>query len=335
MIMNNFNLLRATVTISLLIVLSTLNSGFLNLDFNISGMIARQEFDLLWQITWILLIIMLPTAIAVCYVTYKYRAGNKNAKYEPNWKDSAVIERTCIAFSVLILVVIGIIMVNTTHSLDPYQPIKHHNKTIKIQVLSLNWKWLFFYPEQGIATVNYIRVPIDTPVQFEISAVGSMTSFIIPELVGQVYAMSGMKTQLHMIGNKKGTFEGRSVNYSGPGFSDMVFQTEVTSKKDFDQWVDSVKTQHYNHVLDYKTYKALSKNSIANPVEYFGNIKKALFRNIYMSYMIPIDEKDMDKDLTHQQMNMKHHDDETMKHHDDETMKHHHHKNPRKTHHDM
>ena len=289
-----------------LLVFSTICSGFLDLDFHIAGAVARQEFTLLNRITLLLMIFLVPLVLLVLLFAYHYRRKNKYAKYDPEWKHSTKIEVVCWGLSTFVLAIVAIATVYTTYSLDPYKEIKSDKKPITIQVISLNWKWLFIYPEENIATVNYIRVPKDTPVNFKITADSPMASFIIPELVGQVYAMSGMKTQLHMIANQYGMYEGRNVNYTGRGFSNMLFQTEVTTDKEYKAWLREAKSKNINHKLSYKNYKVLAQDSVSNPVEIFGQVDKGLFHRVYMSFMMPenMDMKNMKKG--HNTMKTKH-----------------------------
>ena len=174
----------------------------------------------------------------------------------------------------------------STHKLDPYRPLDVEGKPLTIQVVSLRWKWLFIYPEQNIATVNYIEIPVNRPVKFLITNDAPMNAFFIPQLAGQIYSMAGMQTQLHLIANHPGVYKGFSANYSGDGFSDMKFKVNVTKdEKSFDNWVYKVKNSMHN--LDLAEYANLKKPSEANKVAYYSDVRPNLFSRIMMQFMQP------------------------------------------------
>ena len=155
-----------------------------------------------------------------------------------------------------------------------------------IEVVSLDWKWLFIYPESKIATLNYLKIPVDTPINFKITAASPMNSFIIPQLGGQIYAMTGMKTQLYLIADTPGIYRGLATNYTGIGFSGMHFTTEVTSPEDFTTWVNSVK-ETSAHLTSAVFWEELVPKSIDDPVRYFSQVDDGLFDSIIMHYMMP------------------------------------------------
>jgi cytochrome o ubiquinol oxidase subunit 2 len=175
----------------------------------------------------------------------------------------------------------------TTHSLSPYKPLESDKKPLEIDVVALDWKWMFIYPEENIATVNYIKIPKDRPINFKITSAAPMNSFFIPELAGQIYAMTGMTTQLHLIAENNGKYRGFSANYTGTGFAEMQFYAEVSDQKDYDSWVKEVRDgKHQALTWDY-FWSDLVKPSIGNPVAYYSDVDNNLFGDITMSYMMP------------------------------------------------
>lgn len=185
----------------------------------------------------------------------------------------------------LFTAIIAVITWQQTHALDPYKPIESDKKPLKIQVVALQWKWLFIYPEENIASLNFFQIPVGTPIHFEITADAPMNSFWIPHLGGQIYAMPAMRTQLHLIANNPGDFRGSSANISGVGFADMHFITRASSEVDFQQWVEFAKNS--SKTLGLEEYNQMVAPSRANPPETFQLGEKGLFNHIIMKYMHP------------------------------------------------
>ena len=182
---------------------------------NTKGLIADQERDLILLTFGLGLLVVIPVFIMLFGIAWKYRASNTKAKYEPEFASHKGIEAIWWGIPCAIILLLGIITAISTHALDPYKPITSSVKAVEVQVISLNWKWLFIYPDQGIATVNYLNIPKDTPINFTITSDAPMNSFWIPALAGQVYSMTGMSTKLHVMANDVGTFNGASANISG------------------------------------------------------------------------------------------------------------------------
>ena len=250
-----------------------------------SGLIALKERNLLLFIQVIMLLFVIPIYILTFAFSWWYRADNHKAKYDPHLVDHKVAEFIWWGVPLVMTIIVAAVTWVKTHELDPFKPIESDNKTINIEVVALDWKWLFIYPEEKIATVNYIQIPKDTPVHFEITADAPMNSFWIPRLGGQIYAMPGMKTQLHLIANEEGTFQGASANISGEGFSWMTFVTESSSEDAYQEWVRSVKKSE--KYLDMTEYKKLVAPTIDHPVEYYQLQEENLFHEIVMKYMKP------------------------------------------------
>lgn len=252
---------------------------------NPKGAIAEQQLDLIILSTALMLLIVVPVFVLTFYIVWKYRASNTKANYQPEWDRNHKLETAWWGLPLLIIALLSVVIWKSSHELDPYKPLARTSDPITIQVVALQWKWLFFYPEQGIATVNFIQFPEDTPINFEITADAPMNSFWIPSLGGQVYAMAGMETKLHLEASETGDYEGVSANISGEGFSGMRFTATASSRDDFNQWVSSVKQSKQNLAqADYEKLLEPSKN--VEPVLY-ANYNKDLYDTIIMKYMKP------------------------------------------------
>lgn len=256
------------------------------------GIIGQKQKDLLIQATWLMLIIVIPVMALTFFVGWKYRSTNKNAKYEPEWDNSHLAESIWWGFPCAIIIVLSIMTWLSSHQLDPRKPLVSDVKPITIQVIALQWKWLFIYPEQGIATVNYIRFPEKTPINFEITAEAPMNSFWIPQLGGQIYAMPGMRTRLHLISDVPGSYRGVSANLSGTGFAGMKFIAQATTQEEFDEWVTSVKQG--NDSFDLNSFNQLAQPTENNPVVTYSSVQDGLFDQIVMRYMPMPDHHQVD-----------------------------------------
>ena len=246
------------------------------------GQIGVDEKNLIITATLLMLLVVVPVILMTLVFAWKYRASNENATYAPKWSHSTKIEVVIWTVPILIIIALGVITYKSTHALDPYRPIESDVKPVTIEVVAMDWKWLFIYPEQGIATVNKIVFPANTPVNFRITSDTVMNSFFIPGLGGQIYAMAGMQTKLHLIANKNAELDGISANYSGAGFTGMKFKAIATSQAEFDAWVSEVKASPKQ--LDTAEYEALTKPSQNNPVELYSSVKPNLFQTIIDKY---------------------------------------------------
>lgn len=255
---------------------------------NPKGLIALRERNIIYLATFLMLIVVIPALVMTFMISLKYRADNKLAKYMPDWNHSVLAETVWWGFPFLIVVFLSIVTWQTSHELDPFKPLENETKPLRIQVVALQWKWLFIYPEQNIATVNFLQFPEKTPLNFEITADAPMNSFWIPQLGGQIYAMPGMQTKLHLIADTVGTFRGSSANLSGTGFAGMTFTAESSTPEAFEKWVESVKQS--KEKIDMEHYNELAKPSSYNPVQSFGLADENLFHQIVMKYMKPAQE---------------------------------------------
>jgi cytochrome o ubiquinol oxidase subunit 2 len=213
---------------------------------------------------------------------WRYRASNRSATYAPKWAHSTAIETVVWTVPTLIILFLGILTWNTTHELDPYRPIESAVKPIKVEVVALDWKWLFIYPELGVASVNQLAFPVGTPVDFKVTSDSVMNSFFIPQLGSQIYAMAGMQTQLHLIADHAGDYAGISANFSGKGFSDMKFRALAVTPAQFDTWVENVKASPRR--LDMNEYNSVAQPSEKEPVGYFSTVDPKVFTNIIAKY---------------------------------------------------
>lgn len=285
-----------------LIASTVMLSGCNMVLMNPKGAIGVEQRTLIITAIALMLIVVIPVIFMAFAFAWKYRASNKDAKYSPNWSHSNKIEAVVWTIPIIIIAILGTITWKTTHELDPFQPIVTDKKPMTIEVVSLDWKWLFIYPEQGIATVNELAFPKDVPVEFKITSNSVMNSFFIPQLGGQIYAMAGMQTKLHLIGNEAGKYDGISSSFSGRGFSGMKFTAIVTpTEGDFDQWVAKVKASS-NNLNATSDFNKLAEPSENNPVEYFSSVKPNLFKETIGKFM---GDMDMHKGATaHEGMDM-------------------------------
>ncbi len=271
---------RGALSLGLVALLSGCKGGILDPK----GQVAADEKNLIITATVLMLLVVIPVIIMTLVFAWKYRASNTSATYTPKWSHSNKIE--AIVWLIPILIVIGLAVVTwrTTHKLDPYRPLDSDVKPIRVQVVALDWKWLFIYPELGIASVNELAFPKGVPVDFVITSDSVMNSFFIPQLGGQIYAMAGMRTQLHLIADEQGTYNGMSANYSGAGFSGMKFKAIATATPEaFQAWVETVRAEA--SPLDVKAYRALAKPSENNPVGYYTTPEPRLFDAVLHKYM--------------------------------------------------
>ena len=249
------------------------------------GMIGLKQRNLIVLSTLIMLIVVIPVFFLTAYIGWKYRRENSNAKYSPNWDSSHLAEIIWWGLPLIIIVFLSILTWKSSHELDPFKPIESDKKPLTIQVVALQWKWLFIYPEQKIATVNYVQFPDQTPLSFEVTSDAPMNSFWIPQLGGQIYAMPGMKSKLHLIADEPGVYRGSSANLSGKGFAGMAFTAESTTDENFDSWASSIRAS--SPTLDRSVYNELAKPSEKVAPQTYSLADESLFEQIVMKYMTP------------------------------------------------
>jgi cytochrome o ubiquinol oxidase subunit 2 len=261
---------------------------------NPSGDIANQQSHLLIVSTLLMLIIIVPVLLLTILFAWRYRKNNTSATYSPDWDHSTMLELIIWGGPLLIIIALGLITWISTHTLDPYRPLTRidasrpvapNTKPLTVEVVALDWKWLFIYPELGIASVNELAAPIDVPIRFKITASTVMNSFFIPALAGQIYAMPGMETSMHAVINKVGDYDGFSANYSGAGFSDMRFKFHGMKPDDFQRWVNRSKSSAT--MLHRADYVQLEQPSNREPVHLYSHVDSDLFHAIVNRCIAP------------------------------------------------
>jgi cytochrome o ubiquinol oxidase subunit 2 len=240
-------------------------------------------------------IVVIPVIILNFIFAFKYRASNTKAKYNPTWAHSTILEAGWWGIPIAIIIVLATMAWRTSHSLDPYRPLDVKGTPVVIQAVALNWKWLFIYPDQHIATVNYVQIPVNVPIRFLITSDGPMNAFQIPQLGTQIYAMAGMQTKLNVIADTEGVYRGFSANISGVGFSGMHFDVRAGSQQEFDQWVKMVRRSPDKMTL--ADYDLLAKPSENNPVHYYSHVEDKLFNTVIMRFMMPMKDSQTMQDM--------------------------------------
>ena len=242
------------------------------------GPVAAAERLIMLNSTGIMLAIVIPTILATLGTAFWFRASNTRARYMPDFAYSGRLELLVWSIPIMTVILVGGVTWIGSYDLDPPKPIASAEKPIRVQVVALDWKWLFIYPEQGIATVNQLTIPVSTPIRFELTSSGVMNSFLVPQLGGQIYTMAGMVTQLYLQADYVGTYRGMSANYSGAGFSDMYFNVNAVPAEKFAQWV--VATRDSGSMLDAQGYAALAKPSQAVAPFSYRAVAPDLFKSI-------------------------------------------------------
>lgn len=277
------------VTIVVLIIIATIliTTAYIrshSIDvLNAKGLIGIKEGDLIVTACLLMLIVVIPVYILTWFFAWRYKESNVKAKHAPDWEHNYIAEYCWWGVPLIIVVILAVMTWRSSHELNPFKPLETDKKPIVIQVVALQWKWLFLYPEQGIASVNVVRFPVKTPVNFQITSDAPMNSFWIPALGGQIYAMPAMLSKLHLIADVAGKYKGVSAQLSGEGFSGMAFTAESSGQEEFDQWVGSVKAA--GKELSWNSYKALAQPSSYQPVSEYVLGERDLFERILMQYM--------------------------------------------------
>ncbi|ADI37860.1 COX aromatic rich motif-containing protein [Waddlia chondrophila] len=249
------------------------------------GWIGLEQRNLLLLIQALMLLFIIPIYIMTFIFSWWYRADNDQSEYDPDLIDHKVAEIVWWGLPLIMTVLICIITAYKTYELDPYKPIASDKKAIEIEAVALQWRWLFIYPEEKIATVNYIQFPKETPIHFKITADAPMNAFWIPRLGGMIYAMPGMTTELNLIADEAGEFRGSSANISGKGFADMTFVAKASTQEEYEEWVASVKKS--DQPMNIPVYRELAKPSEDTSVKLYQLEENHLFHEIVMKFMKP------------------------------------------------
>jgi cytochrome o ubiquinol oxidase subunit II len=251
---------------------------------NPSGQVGARESHLIIITILLMLVVVIPVYILTFYIVWKYREDNTKAEYKPDWDHDRRLESAWWAIPGVIILILSVITWNSSHQLDPFKPLSSSLKPVNIQAIALQWKWLFIYPDQGVASLNFLQLPVATPVNFKITADAPMNSLWIPKLGGQIYAMSGMSTNLHLQADAPGDYYGSSANISGAGFANMNFIARAGSASDFEQWLSQLKQSPQS--LSQASYNKLAKPGTAS-VNYYALADKNLYEQVVNKYLGP------------------------------------------------
>ncbi len=242
------------------------------------GPVGEQERTIILIATALMLLVVVPVIAMILIFAWRYRASNEKAQYAPNWSHSTRIEAVVWSIPIAIILVLGTICWRTSHALDPFKPLAATVQPVRIDAVAMDWKWLFIYPQQGVATVNEVAMPVGVPVVFHITSATVMNSFFIPRLGSQIYAMANMQTAVNLLASQPGTYRGLSANFSGDGFSSMTFRALALSSGDYARWLARVKASP--QALGAPEYLTLEKPSENVPVAYYSQVMPRLFPQI-------------------------------------------------------
>jgi len=248
-----------------------------------AGEVADQQRNLFIFTISLISLVVIPVFVMLGVFAWRYSEKNKKAKYDPSFTHSVVLESIWWGVPIAIIGVLSVVTFQTSHSLDPYRKIVSEQETVNVQVVALQWKWLFIYPELGVASLNQLPIPEDTPISFTITADAPMSAFWVPALGSQIYAMSGMNSQLNLIASQQGDFRGYATNINGEGYSDMKMTVHSWSQKKFDAWV--VDTKANKPDLDITEYERLAKPSENNEELAYNLADDQLYSTILNKYM--------------------------------------------------
>jgi cytochrome o ubiquinol oxidase subunit 2 len=244
---------------------------------NPAGPVGAGERIILYDSVAIMLAIVIPTMACTLFFAWRYRASNTSAKYRPDWSYSGQLELLVWSIPALVVLFLGGIAWESSHDLDPAAPLAGHAKPLEVQVVSLDWKWLFIYPQLEVASVNRLVIPAGVPIHFDLTSATVMNSFFVPQLGSQIYTMAGMATQLNLLADRPGEYNGLSAQFSGDGFSDMRFVVSAMPQSQFDAWIAAA---HDSPPLDAAAYAALAADHGAAHSATFGGVVANLFHDI-------------------------------------------------------
>jgi cytochrome o ubiquinol oxidase subunit 2 len=250
------------------------------------GPVGKAERVILYDSTAIMLAVIIPVIVLTLVFAWWFRARNSQARYRPDWEYSGRIEMIIWSIPALIIVFLGGIAWTGSHDLDPPVPLEESTTPLDIEVISLDWRWLFIYPHEGIASLNRLVVPAGVPLRFRLTSTTVMNSFFVPQLGSQIYTMPNMVTRLNLEADQPGTFEGLSAQFSGDGFSDMRFDLVSTEAEAFKDWVNTAKTQ--GGVLDVSTFEDLSRPAKADGTQTYARVSEGLFDRISLRSMAAV-----------------------------------------------
>jgi cytochrome o ubiquinol oxidase subunit 2 len=269
---------------------------------NPQGEIADKQRTLLLFASALSLIIIIPVYMLLVFFAWRYRDGNKKAAYRPNWANNKWLEITWWGIPCILIAILAVVAYRTSHELDQFRPLDSNVKPVEVQVVALQWKWLFIYPEQEVASVNLMPIPEKTPINLSLTSDAPMNAFWVPSLGSQMYAMSGMSSKLHILANHTGDFNGSSANISGEGFADMAFTVRSQTREDFDAWVEA--TRGHAEGLDMTVYAELAKPGTVDQPVFYTLADAQLYDKIVMKYMMPPSDEKSDNTQDHESHDM-------------------------------
>ena len=246
------------------------------------GPVAAEDRELFMITVALMLIVVVPVFVLTPLLAWRYRLGNPRAAYRPRWDFSKPLEILVWGLPVVIVIALGIVTWRQTHRLDPYRPISSAAVPLRVQVIGLDWKWLFIYPQQDIASVNELVIPAGQTVHMSLTSDTVMVSLLVPELAGQIYAMAGMRTELNMLADHPGRFLGENTQYNGQGFQNQKFPVVAMAPAGFDNWVAQVRAN--GRVLDQAQYAQLARPSAMPTSEKFSRVEPHLFYRVIGRY---------------------------------------------------
>ncbi|MEM7521965.1 MAG: ubiquinol oxidase subunit II [Pseudomonadota bacterium] len=262
-------------------------SGCQLVVMNPAGDVASQQADLIVYATVLMCIVIVPVILLTLFFAFHYRERNEEARYEPDWDHSISLEIVIWSVPLAIIICLAGLTWVATHRLNPYDDLTRISETqavpegvtpLQIQAVALDWKWMFIYPEYGVATINEVAVEVDRPVEWHLTSSTVMNAFYIPDMSGMIYAMAGMQTEMNNVINAAGEFEGFASHYSGAGFSDMRFTVQAGDRADFDTWIENVRAE--GGLLDRAAFLEADQPSVAHPVTYYGSVEDGLWNRI-------------------------------------------------------
>ena len=252
--------------------------------FFTAGPIAAYQRNVMLFTFTVMLFVLVPVVGFTLWFAWHYRAANHKNTYTPNWHHSTLLEVFLWGGPVAIIIILALMTVVSPYDLDPYKPIESENEPIRVQAIAMDWKWLFIYPDYDVAVVSELAMPVDTPLQIDLTSASVMNAFMIPRLGSQIMAMSGMRTRLHLMASERGEFFGKNYQYSGDGFANMRFQALSLSQQDFDAWLAKVRGS--GRALDLDAYRALVEPSKKVDPIYYSSVPDGLFGYVMHRFQV-------------------------------------------------
>jgi cytochrome o ubiquinol oxidase subunit 2 len=247
-----------------------------------AGPVASAQRELFFWIVGLSFVVVLPVLLLTPVLLWRYRYGQRQAAYRPRWEFSLPLEILSWGVPVLVVVLLGVLTWERTGQLDPYRPLPGPAPAFEVQAIALDWKWLFIYPQQGVATVNELVIPSGRSVHLSLTSATVMQSLMIPRLAGQIYAMAGMHTQQYLQADAPGEFAGRNTQFNGFGFQEQSFKTRALEPQGFEQWLEE--TRQAQATLNCTSYLQLSQTPSLAPPSRYSSLQPGLFDGVIHSF---------------------------------------------------